>query len=240
MDLIWTICKRDLRSYFKSWTGYLIISLSLLLNGILFNAFAVGPKPKYSSDIIADFFYYSSGLGIITSILFAIKVISEEHRIGTINLYLSSPLSERQFVYGKFLAVFILLFTAQALSLYLPAFILIEGKISLGHLVIGYLGLILLNAAILSLSLFASSLTANNLLAGILASVFCFIALIFWILASYVEAPYRGILNFLALHHKHFTPFSRGVLHIKDVVYYLSFMLFFLEMSILSLEAKRL
>lgn len=227
-------------AFFTTWTGYLVIFAALLLDGLFFNAFAIGSEPRMSAEVLYQFFYFSSGLVMVASIFLAIRLISEEAASGTLILFLTSPISERQYIYGKFISCAVVLLILQILSLYLPLLILVEGKISLGHLFSGYLGTTLLGLTVLSISLFSSSVTSSQLLSGIVAAAVVVIFLLLWLLAAVVDEPLRTLFSYLAIHNDHFRRFGRGMIHSKHVVYYVSMIVFFLECSIRSLETRRL
>ncbi len=240
MKKAFNIARRELYSYFSTWMGYIILAIALLIEGILFNAFAIGDAPKFSADVLRDFFYFSSGVGMVAAVLFAMRLIAEEKQAGTLVLYYTSPVSEREIIYGKFLSVIFIFILMQVGSLYLPGLILIEGKVSLGHLFAGYLGVSLLGASVLSLSLFASTLASNQLISGVLGAFFTVFFLVMWLVAYRVDAPFRDVFVYMSIHNERFKPFSLGVLHTRDIVYYLSFTVFFLEASVKVLETRRL
>src|SRR5690606_33675662 len=120
---------------------------------LLFNAFAVGKSPKFSADVLADFFYYASGISMVAGVFLAMRLLAEEKQSGTIVLFYTSPVSERQLIYGKFLSALVFSLILHVLSLYLPALIFINGKVSLGHLASGYLVLALIGSAAIAISL---------------------------------------------------------------------------------------
>lgn len=239
MAKILLVARRELGAFFNTWTGYIVIFAALLLDGLLFNIFALGEGNKYSSDILRDFFFFSSGIGMVAGIFMAIHLLAEEKQRGTLLLYFTSPISERQVIYGKFLASAVLFLILNVLSLYLPALIFLEGKVSLGHMASGYLGLFLLGSTVLSLSLFASSLASNQLLAGIGAALFVVIAMLLWVLAAKTDQPFRDLFLYASIHNERFRPFSTGVIHTRDIAYYLSVIVFFLECSVKVLETRR-
>lgn len=239
MKTLWLVATRELQAYFATWTGYVICALALLIDGLLFTAFAVGRQPKYSADVLHDFFYFSSGMTMVAGLLLAMRLIAEERQSGTLVLFLTSPVSERQWVYGKFLSVCVLLLILHLLSLYLPALIYVYGKVSLGHLVSGYLCLVLLGSACAALALFASSLAHNQMMAAIFGGSMLAVFIILWMLAAVFEPPLKHVLSYLSIHNQHFRPFAQGIVHSRDVVFYLSFTCFFLECAVRSLEARR-
>ena len=231
MGTVMLVASRELKSYFTTWMGYVIIFASLLINGLLFNAYAIGKRPKFSADVLSDFFYYSSGIGMVAAIFLAMRLLAEERQSGTLILFFTSPINDRQIIYGKFLSSLVVFLLLQLFSLYLPLLILVEGKISIGHLVSGYLGVTLLGMGVLSISLFASVISPNQMIAGVVGASITVILLILWIAAHRVDEPFRSLFSYLAIHNIHFTSFSRGLLHIRDIVFYLSLVFFFLECS---------
>jgi ABC-2 type transport system permease protein len=240
MNKIWLIARRELGAYFTTWMGYIIIFAALLIDGMLFNSFAIGDEAKLSSDVLKDFFFFSSGIGMVAAVFLAMRLLAEEKQTGTIVLFYTSPLSERQLVYGKFLSALIMFVILQVLSVYLPALIFLEGKVSLGHMAAGYLGVTLLGAGVLAISLFASVVSPNQLIAGISAAAMTVFFLLLWLLSYRVDEPFREIFSYISIHNERFRPFSNGVLHTRDVVFYFSLIFFFLECSIKSLETRRL
>src|SRR5690606_28284967 len=135
--------------------------------GLLFNAFAIGKKPKLSAEVLADYFYFSSGIAIVAGIFLAMRLLAEEKQTGTIVLFYTSPITERQLIYGKFLSALLFSVVLHALALYMAALFFINGKISLGHLAAGYLCLCLIGAVAIAIALFASTISPNRLVAGV-------------------------------------------------------------------------
>ena len=88
------LSKRELGSYFSTWSAYIIAAATLLLDGLLFNSFAVGRDAKYSADVLSDFFYFTSGISIVSGILLAMRLISEEKQTGTLLLLFTSPITD--------------------------------------------------------------------------------------------------------------------------------------------------
>ncbi len=240
MSKVLVIAFRELRTYFQTWLGYGVAAAALLLSGVLFNAFALGDAPKYSSDVLRDYIYFASGIGIATTLVLSLRLIAEEKQNRSLVLLLSSPVSEREIIWGKFLAAFVLFTLINLISLYLPALILLEGKISFGQIAVGYLGISLIGAAVLALSLFASAIASTQLIAGVIAIAITFILLLLWKLAVKTDAPYRDVLAYISLHNERFSGFTLGVLHLRDLVYYLSLVIFFNECAARALEERRI
>jgi ABC-2 type transport system permease protein len=239
MEKIWHIASRELAAYFTTWMGYIIIALTLVIDGLLFNAFAMGNSAKLSSEVLESFFYYSSGMSMVAGILLAMRLMAEEKQNGTIVLLFSSPVTERQIIYGKFLSAFLFSMVLHAVSLYMPALIMVHGKISVGHVISGYLCLALLGGLTASMTLFVSTLAPNQLVAAVGGAFIVVVFLVLWMLAKVVDQPLKDIFAWLAIHNDHFTPFGSGVVNLKDLVFYFGMIIFFLESSTMALTGRR-
>ena len=239
MKKMWIIAQRELGTFFNTWMGYVIVAAALIIDGILFNAYSVTSEPRFSAEVLSDFFYFASGLSMVAGIFLAMRLLAEEKQNGTIILFYTSPVTERQLIYGKFLSALLFSLVLHAASLYMPALIMVHGKISLGHVAAGYLCLTMLGAVTMSMTLFASALAPNQLVAAVGGAFLTVLFLTLWLLANVVDAPFKAVFTWLSIHNDHFTPFSNGIVHIKDLVFYVGFVLFFLECAVRALEARR-
>lgn len=239
MRVVWLVMKRELGAYFRSYMGYVILAVILLVNGILFNVYALGGGAKFSAEVLRNFFYFSSGTTMIAGIFLTMRLLAEERQMGTLVLYTTSPVKDAHLVLGKFLSAFLFLCLLTLLSLYMPLLIFVNGKVSAGHIVGGYVGLLCLGAASLSVGLFGSALARNQIVAAIVGAGILVSLLLFWMLANVTSPPLSGIFGYLALHNKHFLPFMRGIVSTGDIVYYLSVTYFFLLLSTRVIEARR-
>ncbi len=233
------VAGREMKAYLSTWMGYVICAAALFIEGLLFNAYAVGAQPKGSAEVLADYFYFASGIAMVAGVFLAMRLLAEEKQNGTIVLFYTSPITERQLIYGKFLSAFGFMMIIQLLSLYMPGLIFMVGKVSLGHLAAGYLMLALIGASAISIALFASAISPNQLVAGVTGALFVVTLLVLWMVADVVSPPFKELFGYLAIHNRHFMPFSQGIVHTRDVVYYGSVIFFFLECSVRALEARR-
>jgi ABC-2 type transport system permease protein len=205
----------------------------------MFNAFAMGRGSKFSSEVISDFFYLSSGVTLVASIFISMRLLAEERQTGTISLLYSSPIRDAEIVGGKFLSAFAFLALMTALTFFMPLLVLVNGKISFGHLAAGYLGLLLLGAASVAIGTLGSALAKNQVLAVILSGVMVVFLLLSWLLAQVTDRPFSELFTALALHGKHFQPFQKGIVHVRDVVYYLAVTWIALFSATRVIEARR-
>jgi ABC-2 type transport system permease protein len=216
------IARRELAAYFRTPSGYLIAAATLLVQGLLFNTRALGGGAKLSAQVLADFFRDSSGTTTVAAVLLAMRLFAEERQSGTLTLLYTSPVREAEIVVGKFVSALCVLSIVTLLSLYLPALIFVNGKVSLGHIAGGYFGLLCVGAATLALGLLGSALARNQLMAGVLAAVFIFVLFLAWGLSRVVEPPLGTIIAHFSLYEQHFFPFMRGLVQLSDIVYYAS------------------
>jgi ABC-2 type transport system permease protein len=216
------ITRRELGAYLSSMTGYIIAAAVLLINGLLFNVFALGGPDKLSSEVLSQFFYSSSGLTIVASVFISMRLLAEERQTGTLVLLTSSPVHDWEIVLGKFLSAFVFLAMMTLVSVYMPLLVLVNGKVSAGHLVAGYLGLLLLGGATIAVGTFGSALARTQVLAAIFTGAMVVTLIICWLLARVTERPFSDVFVALALHGRHFPPFQAGAVHLRDVGYYLA------------------
>lgn len=216
------IAGRELAGYLRTPGGYLIVAATLLVQGLLFNARALGGGAKLSAVVLQDFLRDSSGTTTVAAVLLAMRLFAEEQQSGTLTLLFTSPVREAEIVAGKFLSALLVLWLLILMSGYLPALIFVNGKVSLGHIAGGYLGLMLLGAATLSLGVLGSALARTQLVAGVLSAVFVFVLFLCWALSRVVDAPMGAVIQYFSLYEQHFFPFMRGVVQLSGVVYYLS------------------
>ncbi len=239
MKTITLIARRELASYLRTMVGYIIIAVVLLINGLLFKAFALGGMEKRSSEVLSLFFYFSSGTTMVASIFISMRLLAEERQTGTIALLYSSPVRDWEIVLGKFLSAFLFLALLTLATFYMPALIFVNGKISMGHLAAGYLGLLLLGAASLAIGTFGSALARSQVLAAVISGCILVGLLVCWLLARVSEHPFSQIFTGIALHSDHFQPFQVGIVHLRDVVYYAMVTYVFLFAATRVLEARR-
>jgi gliding motility-associated transport system permease protein len=239
VNAVWLIARRELAAYFATLSGYVILAAHLLVSGLLFNVYAVGDQARLSQEVLGQFFYFSSGMVLVSGVLLAMRLLAEERQMQTLVLLRTAPVSERQIVWGKFLSAVAFLAIGLALSVYMPALIFLHGKVSLAQIATGYLGLLLLGAACISITLLASVWSSTQLIAGVVGGMLVALLVICWMLAQVTEEPLKGLFVYLALHNIHFRTFSTGTLHLRDLVYYLGVIVVFLEIATRSLEAWR-
>ena len=233
------IMKRELSSYVNTTWGCSILAVILLLDGLLFNSFAMGNSARYSADVLEDFFYFSSGTTMIAGVLLTMRLLAEERQTGTESLLQTAPVGESQVVIGKFLGAFSFLMLITLLTLYMPILIQINGKVSWGQIATGYFGLACLGGATIAIGTLGSAIARNQLFAAILGGGLLVFFLLGWLVGQIAESPVSDIFSYIALFDRHFQPFMRGRLNSEGVIFYLSVTVGFLLLSTRILQARR-
>lgn len=231
MNALLLIVGREMGAYLKGFSGYVIAALLLGVDGLLFNAFALGGGERLSSEVLRNFFYFSSGTTMVAAILLSMRLIAEERHDETIVLLYTAPIGEWQIALGKWLSAFLFLAMILLASVYMPLLVAVNGSLSLGHLASGYLGLLLLGAAVTALGTLASSLTRSQVVAGIIGGALTVSLLVTWLLSRVADPPFDRVLAYFALFDKHFQPFMKGEIHTRSVVYFLSVTFFSLLLT---------
>ena len=234
------IFQREFNAYLRLPIGYIVGAVVLFLDGILFWTVALGSgEEMLSGFVLSAFFYLASGMTTIAAVVLSLRLIAEERQTGTQLLLDTSPVRDREIVLGKFLAALAFLSILNAATIYMPLLILVNGKIAFGQIVAGYVGLTLLGGAVLAIGLFGSALSRNQLVAAAVTSVVTATFFLFWELSKALEYPLSSFFAALAIHQRHFVGFQEGIYHLRDIVYYLSLMWFFLYLATKVMEAKR-
>jgi len=240
MTATWLIARRELAGFLRSMSGYVIAASALFVQGIIFNALALGPdQNRLSTEVLSQFFWVYSGTMIVVSVLLSMRLLAEERQTGTIVLLASSPVREYEIVLGKFFSSLIFLILITLPSVFMPLLVLVNGKLSLGHVATGYLGLFLLGSACLAIGTLGSALARTQLLAVIISGGMIAGMILLFPLGSLTERPLNDIMLAMGLWHRHFPPFQSGLINLRDVVYYVAVTYFALFIAIRALEARR-
>jgi len=241
MRAIRIIFRRELGAYLRSPFSWVLAALFLLVDGILFQGFALGTdRNPLSALVLERYFYFSSGVAMGGGILLSFRLISEERQTHSMVLLNTSPVRDSEIVAGKFFAALTFLAILLGLSLYIPLMLKMGNKITFTQIFVGYLGLLLVGGTALAIGMFASSLAKHQLVAGVIALVMLIVMVLLFQFAKKLEGTPREVFADLDMWWIHFqTGFMRGVLNLKDVVYYIAVTYFFLLLSVKTLEAKR-
>jgi ABC-2 type transport system permease protein len=250
MANVFALARKELRSYFASPIGYVIVGLFALLFGYFFYAYLgffvrsseqmmqSGRTPNVNQDMIRGVLLNSAVIILFIMPMITMRTYSEEKRSGTIELLLTSPLTDVQIILGKFLGAMGLYAVMLAVTLIYVAILFFLGNPEWKPVVAGYLGLLLMGGCFVSVGLLISSLTKNQIVAGVVTfAVFLMLWVINWI-GENSGPTTREIVSYLSI-TEHFDDFARGVIDTKHVIYYLSFITFGLFLTAKSVDSER-
>ena len=246
-----TIAGKELRSYFASPIAYVIIGLFSLLFGWFFYAYLMmfvreseqmmqfgGGSANVNQRMIRGVLQNAAVLILFVMPMITMRTYSEEKRTGTIELLLTSPVSDWQIIVGKFLGAMGLYVVMLAVTLIHVLLLFAYGNPEWRPIATGYLGLLLLGGCFLSFGLLFSSVTRNQIVAAVVTFVFF---LLFWVLdwmGNFAGPGIGGVLNYLSI-TGHFDDFAKGVIDTKHVIYYLSFITFGLFLTSKAVDSER-
>src|ERR1700678_13100 len=248
----WTICSKELRSYFVSPVAYLLLTMFGLIFGFFFwNALGYfviegmemqlrgqSIPMNINEQIIRPLLSNVSVVGLFFIPTITMRLFAEEKRSGTIELLATSPIRDVEIILGKWLAALSLYACMLLVAAVNFAFLFKYGKPDWKPLAIGYLGLLLQAGALLAIGTFISTLTKNQIIAGAATFGVC---LLLWVLewvSGYETATWAKVLAYMSV-ITHFDSFSKGVLDTKDAIFYLSMIFLGLFLSSRSLESLR-
>jgi len=252
MRNVWTICRKELGSYFASPIAYILLALFAVIFGFFFwnmlGIFVIeGVEMQMrgqmfpmnlNEQIIRPLLSNVGVIGLFFIPMITMRLFAEEKRTGTIELLATSPIRDLEIIVGKWLAAMalyccLLLFTAANF-----AFLFRYGNPDWKPLALGYLGLLLQAGALLAIGTFISTLTRNQIIAG--AATFG-VELLLWVIGwvgEYETATWARVLSYMSV-ISHFESFARGVLDLKDAVFYITVIFLGLFFTARSMESLR-
>lgn len=252
MRNIWAIARKELRAYFASPIGWVLIGFFALLYGYFFYALlafferqsmqmgmGMGPQSmNVNQQLITPLLMNVTVVLLFILPMVTMRTYAEEKRSGTIELLLTSPLTDWQIILGKFIGAMLLYAAMLAVTLINMGLLFLYGTPEWKPVLTGYLGLLLVGGCFISVGLFISSLTKNQIVAGAITfAVFLMLWVINWI-GTFVGPTAQAILQHLSI-TEHFDDFARGVLDSKHLVYYTSFIIFGLFLTAKSVDSER-
>ena len=222
---IWTIAKRELSGYFASPVAYVFIVIFLLLNG--FFTFMLGRFFEVGEATLSySFFRWHPWLYLFLVPAAGMRLWAEERRLGTMELLLTMPITAWQAIVGKFLASWIFLIIALALTFPIIFTVSYLGDPDSGTILTGYLGSAFLAGAYLAITCLTSALTRNQVISFILSVVICFFLILCgWepvtdLLINTSPKLVKLVASFSVM--PHFAGFQKGVIDSRDLLFFLS------------------
>jgi len=236
MNATLTLFRKEFRCFFTSPVAYIfLISFLVVTNWLFFRTFFLAGQASLRS-----FFSLLPWIFLFLAPVVTMRAWAEEKKLGTIEVLLTLPVRTVEVVAGKFMACVVFLALALCLTGTLPLTVMLLGAPDPGPLWGGYVGACLLGAAYAAIGLFASSVTENQIVSFIVALVVGFGFLIIGenIVLYSVPPAIGSLCAYLGLGN-HFQSLGRGVIDSRDIVYYVSMIVFFLSLNYLAIESKR-
>jgi len=242
---IWQICWREMKAFFVSPRGYLVLAAFLLLQGIVFylivDAFSQESAPVGSimqiflGRNIFFWFFVMLVLPVVT-----MGLIADERRSGTVELLLTAPVTEGQVVLGKFLAAYLYYIFLWVPTLLYPALLALHARLDPWPIASGYLYLLCIGAPFIAMGLWASVMSRSQIVAAILTFALLFLL---FIVPVFVESQaradwLRAALGYINLWNPA-GDFGKGIVDSRLIVYCLTSTLFLLLLCSRSLEMRK-
>jgi ABC-2 type transport system permease protein len=257
MQSFYAVYRKEMGHYFVSPIAYIFIGLFLFLSAFFFNYFlsamiqqssmmqmqgmsmGMPPEVDVPGQVMRAFFGLLSTLILFFTPILTMGVYAEERKRGTMELLMTSPVTETQIVLGKFLAslsLFMLMLLPTAS--YMVFMCLRSDPMPPWRMLLaGYAGVLLLGGSLLALGTFISSLTENQLIAAVLTfAAFLFV----WVLdlGSSATTGLGSVVQYLSV-IRHYDDFTRGVVDTSALIYYFSFIALFIFLTVRSIDSMR-
>lgn len=240
---MWMICKKEWNQFFSSLTGYIALIVFLLLNGLIFFVFPNTSLLDFGYASLENFFSLAPWVLLFLIPTVTMRSLADEYKAGTFELLKTLPLNSSQIVWGKFFGALLIVLlaliptTIYAFSLqHLSA----AGGIDVGATIGSYIGLFLLGAVFTSVSLCASSLTNNTVVAFISGAFVCLILYTGFDALSQLPVFANGwdyYVQMLGINF-HYKNISRGVIDVRDMIYFFAVILFFISITKRNIELR--
>ena len=230
------IFKRELKSYFTSPIGYIFMAIYLAISGAVFCFTTLMAQ----SSSISFYFTIMIFFYIILVPLLTMKLLSEEKKLKTEQILLTSPVSLFEVIFAKFLAAFVLFAGTFLIScLEFSVLYLYSDTINTAVIISSAVGVLFLGGAFIAIGLFISSLTENQLVSAIVSIFAIFVMLSLSLVSTSIDfAPLRVLVKWLSVFDR-YSDFSYGLFSLSAIFYYISIIVVFLFLTIRVYEKRR-
>jgi len=241
MQNIWIIARREIKHYFVSPIAYVGMFIVLLIIGVIFYldlTIAIDqqyvPSPQTTIGVLLFILPFLAAAVMMRS-------ISDEQKTGTLELILTAPVRDWEFIVGKWLGGFLFIMIIVAITWIYPLVLnqFVKPGIDQGLLVSGYLGVTLVCATFVAIGVAISSLFSNQIPAFLVTFL---IFLLFWFITfpSQLFGPTSGpIINYVVLRSHFYDSFFQGIIQTGDIIYYISVTILALFLATVSIETRR-
>jgi ABC-2 type transport system permease protein len=232
---MWSICKKELKQFFSSLTGYLALAVFLLLNGLFLFVFPESNLFDFGYATLDKFFELAPWVLLLLIPAITMRSFADEFKGGTYEILQTRPLTSLDLILGKYLASLVIVAIAILPTLIYMYTIsqLSTGGIDTGGIAGAYIGLFLLAAVFTAIGICCSSLTSNAVVAFLLSAFACFLVYTAFGAISRLPVFEKGAGYFIELLgiDAHYKSISRGVVDSRDLLYFASVIFFFLFLT---------
>lgn len=230
------IFKREMRSYFTGVIGYVFLVLFLAVGGILFCYTTLYSMSSATSSYFLLMLLFSA----VVLPLLTMKSFSEERKLKTEQLLLTSPVSIPSMVFGKFLASYVIFAGALVFNSLYFLVLLPYAQVKIATLIGSLIALLLVGLVFISIGLFVSSLTENQLSAAIGTIAIIFVLLAIGLINSLIPSDYaiRFVFDAISIFTR-FQNFTNGIFDVASFVYYISVAAVFLYLTMRIYDRRR-
>lgn len=228
------ILKKELRSYFNSPIAYVVIVLFLLICGYFFGStlFIMNQTTvQHLTELLPLFLLF-----FIPAI--TMRLLSEEYKSGTMEIISTLPIREEEILVGKYLSCVTLVCICVGLALLYPVMLSFVGNLDWGEAIASYIGVIMVGCAYAAIGMFGSAFTKNQIVSFIVTFTICFAFFMMGKVVQFIPSPLSGIINYIGM-DSHFSNASRGVIDFKDILYFLSIIVFFLYSTLYVIKTRK-
>jgi ABC-2 type transport system permease protein len=230
-----TIAQRELKVYLTSPMAYIVICIFLALAGLFFSVLS---SAAYYETSISGFLNWGSLVLLLMSAVITMRLISEERKLGTLELLLTSPIRDSELILGKFLGSLGMLAIMLGLTILYPILLEIYGDPDPGPIISGYIGMFLLGMTCLSVGIFTSTLSSNQIVSAVVAGGILFGLWYIGVAAGYLPEALGNVIQYFSLQY-YYPDFLSGFIDTRGIVYYISITALFLFLAIRSVENSR-
>ena len=224
---MWTIFKKEFKTYFLSPIGYIAIGIFMLMYSIFFYITTI----YYGSVDMGNLYYATARYGLLLMIpLLTMRMFSEERKNGTEQLLLTSPRSVTSIVLGKFFAALAVIFITLIFSIIYSVIVSFFGNINVPRTIVTMFGFLLVAMAAISIGMLASSITENQIVAAIITIVV--------LVAPWFLVDISSVFSSINLIDK-FMSFPYGLISIADVVSLLSITVMCILLTIVLIKRRK-
>lgn len=240
MRNVFTIASKELKLFFISPIAYVVAFAIFLIMGILFYGSVVAAAYQQAAPSIQDVIGPLGTIMLFTAPAITMRALAEEQKTGTLEVMLTAPVRDWEVVVGKWLGGMFFIVIVLAATWVYPAILnnIVDPGIDQGLMVSNYLGMLLMLGSFLAIGVACSSLFSNQI-AAFFATLGVLLAL--WLIGypAAVMGEVGGIFQYLDMREHFYPTFFRGIIELKDVVYYLSVIILALFLGSVSIETRR-